>query len=487
MKFNSYIWELYKTSEAGKEVLDSLKIRELDADLDDLSRQLVFAARAHAQQVRVNSDEDALAYIESIASGLPLTSYPVLQELFGDVLKADDILHNIYLLSSGWYLAHSDFFLPYDFSKTFDLLESLSGEFGFSLPPVPNRSDIKGRVRYYGLVNQTWHEFRRSNNLDPAEMIAFLYDFAQNFFQTEPELPAPSKVWLLIGGAGKESDFETLDNAQADTQDYWQANLATRRGDVLVMYCKSPRSYIHSIWRAVTDGFADPFFYYQNLIWIGHPVKVPPVHFKEMQAHSVLKENRYMRANLQGASGKPLTLQEYEAILELLKNKGFDGANLPRPEGFSHLPDLAVYVERDVEEKLVEPLLTRLGYTPDDWLRQMPLRMGRGERFYPDYAFFPVLARGEDKAKMVLETKYRIVSQRALRETYTQARSYSQRLQAHIMVLAALDGLWVFPKTNSDFSFDNVQVYHWKDLEQPDTFHELLQRLGRDVVAAYRA
>ncbi len=292
--------------------------------------------------------------------------------------------------------------------------------------------------------------------------MAFLYDFAPNFLQDEPELPAPSKVWLLIGGAGKDSDFETLDNAQADTQIHWQANLETRRGDVLVMYCKSPRSYIHSIWRAVTDGFADPFFYYQNLMWMGHPVKVPSVHFREMQGHPVLAENRYMRANLQGASGKPLTLAEYEAILELLAEKGFDGANLPRPEGFSHLPDLDIYIERDVEEQLVEPLLTRLGYMPSDWMRQMPLRMGRGERFYPDYAFFPVLARGEDKAKMVLETKYRITSQRALLETYTQARSYAQRLQAHVIVLAALDGLWVFPKFGNDFDFDKMQVYTWK-------------------------
>lgn len=485
MKFNSYIWELYKMSEAGMEALNSLKARELDADLQGIDKQLVYAARDHAQKTAVNSDEDALAYVETIATGLPLTSHSELQEIFGEVLEAEDILYNIYLLSSGWYLAHPNFFLPYDFAKLFDQLEHLSAEFNFSLPPLPNRSDATGRVRYYGLINQTWQQFRRSNNLAPEEMTAFLYDFAQNFFQEGLELPAPSKVWLLIGGAGKASDFETLDNAQADTQIYWQANRETRRGDVLVMYCKSPRSYIHSIWRAVTDGFADPFFYYHNLMWMGHPVKVPPVHFREMQAHPILAENRYMRANLQGASGKPLTLQEYEAILELLKDKGFNGADLPRPEGFAHLPDLDIYVERDVEEKLVEPLLIRLGYTPSDWLRQMPLRMGRGERFYPDYAFFPVLARGKDKAKMVLEAKYRTASQRVLLETYTQARSYAQRLQAHIMVLAALDGLWIFSKSDDDFSFDNVQAFAWKDLEHPDRFYELRQFIGRNVVLAY--
>ena len=485
MKFNSYIWELYKNSEAGREFLEALKLRELDTDLEEIDKQLVYAARDHARQTTITCDKDALTYVENIATGLPLSSHPQLQEFFGGKLEVGDLLHNIYLLSSGWYLAHPDFFLPYDFPRLFDLLEDIAGEFDFVLPPVPNRSDLKGRVRYYGLVNQTWQEFRRSNNFDSAEMIAFLYDFAPNFFQDEAELPAPSKVWLLIGGAGKESDFETLDNAQADTRVHWQANLETRRGDVLIMYCKSPRSYVHSVWRAVTDGFADPFFYYQNLIWIGRPVKVPPVHFKEMQAHPVLKENRYMRANLQGASGKALTLEEYEAILELLAVKGFDGSELPRPEGLAQLPQLDIYVERDIEEKLVEPLLTRLGYKPDDWLRQMPLRMGRSERFYPDYAFFPVLARGEDKAKMVLEAKYRITGQRALRETYTQARSYAQRLQAHVIVLAALDGLWVFTKSGGDFGFDNVQVCTWQDLEHPDKFHELQHFIERNKVMAY--
>ena len=45
--------------------------------------------------------------------------------------------------------------------------------------------------------------------------------------------------------------------------------------------------------------------------------------------------------------------------------------------------------EKDVEKNLLEPLLIKIGYKKDDWIRQMKIRMGRGHRIYPDYAIFP--------------------------------------------------------------------------------------------------
>lgn len=45
---------------------------------------------------------------------------------------------------------------------------------------------------------------------------------------------------------------------------------------------------------------------------------------------------------------------------------------------------------------------------------------------------------------MVLEAKDRIAARRALRKAYYQAKSYALRLQGRMLLLAALDGLWLF-------------------------------------------
>ena len=42
--------------------------------------------------------------------------------------------------------------------------------------------------------------------------------------------------------------------------------------------------------------------------------------------------------------------------------------------------------QRDVKVQLVDPLLRRAGLESGDWVRQLAVRMGRGERVYPDYA-----------------------------------------------------------------------------------------------------
>jgi hypothetical protein len=113
--------------------------------------------------------------------------------------------------------------------------------------------------------------------------IAFLYDFAPRVLAAEQdaELPPPSRVWFTMGGISDNGDFEFLDKADSNTTARWQGNVETRRGDVILMWCVAPRSYLHSIWRALDDGFADPFFYFYNSMRIGRCIKLPPVCFRE--------------------------------------------------------------------------------------------------------------------------------------------------------------------------------------------------------------
>ena len=184
---------------------------------------------------------------------------------------------------------------------------------------------MAGRARYYAQLNGAFHKFRQSYGLSTVEMCAFLYDFAPRFLvENKDELPEPSKIWLIIGGTGENGDFEWLEESteHESSLSHWQENLGTRRGDVLLLYCVMPHSCIHSIWRAMTDGFVDPFFYCHSTVWIGQPVKTVPVTFKEMKADPLLSQKGVIRAHLQGPSGKPFTLEEYDAVLAIMQRKG---------------------------------------------------------------------------------------------------------------------------------------------------------------------
>lgn len=68
-------------------------------------------------------------------------------------------------------------------------------------------------------------------------------------------MPQPKKAFFVGDGINNNGDFEYLDKANDNTVYNWQGNPDTQPGDIIVMYCLSPRSYIHSIWRAVTEIF----------------------------------------------------------------------------------------------------------------------------------------------------------------------------------------------------------------------------------------
>lgn len=305
-------------------------------------------------------------------------------------------------ISLGMYQAHSDYFLPYEFHRRLHQLEAVHREFGIPLPAIPGKQQKEQRARFYLNVNAAWQEFRALHGLSPSEMRAFLYDFASELVPatSTADLPAPAKVWMVTGGSW---DIEVADTAEPTAVFGWGANAAVRRGDILVVYLVRPLGAIHSIWRACSDGFIDPVSHYHSIAWIGAALRVANVSLNELRAHPVFGSKSAVRANFQGLHGKvPLSFEEYEALLAAMAAKGQDLSALPRLAAAVGLPAVDLLSERDVEVQLVEPLLERLGYASGDWVRQMPVRMGRGERNYPDYAIGAVALRGEESARMVV-------------------------------------------------------------------------------------
>jgi hypothetical protein len=369
--------------------------------------------------------------------------------------------------------------------RRFDEFAAICHSFGIPIPPPPGKTQKRERAIYYLAINEALQEFRRLHQLSPQEMVAFLCDFAPRVLAAErdSELPPPSRVWFTMGGINNNGDFEFLDQTDENSTARWQGNVDTRRGDVILMWCVAPRSYLHSIWRAIDDGFADPFFYFYNSMRIGRPIKVPPVLFKDFLEDPVLSRNKSVRSHFQGAGGKPFPLEDYLRLLELLEIKGCDIARLPVPPWHAFVFGEGLQNERDVEVQLVEPLLSRLGYSSGDWCRQMPLRMGRGERNYPDFAVQPNPKPGEESAGFLIEAKYEIATRRQIEDAFLQAKSYALRLQAQAFVLAAKEGIWLYRQADA-FSSDHYVHWSWQDIEHPDRFHELSNELGKGQLGA---
>ena len=482
--FNAFVWQLYKESERGKRAIEQClslnssldKASNAYAEIDPTVADLMNAIRDFAAKECVRTIQQASELFDKLISpGLPI--------YFSDsdetiTFVAEDLNDLIHPVSVSLYIAHPDYFMPYGFTNSFADLKRISELFNLALPPTPHKKDTKGRGRYYAQLNNAFYEFRQSYGLSTAEMYAFLHDFALEFLvENDDVLPEPSKVWPIIAGVYNEDDFQWLADAQEDSLAPWNENPNIRRGDILLIYCIRPHNALCYLARAVTDGFTDPFCHYYNVVWLGDILSTPPITFGELAAHPQLAQSSVVKTRMQGPNSGSFTLEEYDAILAIMASKGQDVSQLPRPRTVSFLPSTELQNERDVEVSLIEPLLLRLGYTEEDWLRQMRLRMGRGERIYPDYVFGAETKRGEERADMVLEAKFTISGDKALRESYAQAVSYAYRLRAEVVMLGAREGLWLFKQKRGSFSLMSFSFYGWEDLQNPDTLFELKKLL----------
>lgn len=397
----------------------------------------------------------------------------------GDDADCRDFAADIASISAALHRWAPEHFAVYALSKQFDRVRRYLEEMGVALAAPPGERKYRERALYYLEVNAAFQQLRATYKMTPVELHAFMYDMLPQCFPDPvlEELPTAERAWLLL--ADPDADFDDLDAMDADTERPWQGSVDMRVGDLAVMWCRSPRSSVHSIWRVVSPGTSDPFFFHYRLTRIAHGTRVPPVTFKELSADPVWAVKPATRAHFQNAGGREITCAEYEALVALLDVKG--ASNLPglfrRPV---NVPD-DVQNESDVETRLLEPLFGRLGLAASDWTRQLRLRMGRGHRVYPDYAFDVRGGYGEDTASFIVEAKYRVPNDKALTSAYQQAFSYALRLDAAAFMLCAVEGIWFYARVGGGFAPRRVLRLTWDELASADRF-----ALLRDAVASAR-
>ena len=293
-------------------------LRELDAPVPE-TREAAHALYLDLlQRGVVIREKDVSAFMESAGEVEPSDSPEDPDEALvtvggGDADGAREWLARIGGLSWALHGHAPEAFVPYAFSNQFDRFEAICSEFDIALARPPGLQDYVGRAEFYLAINDALQELREQLDLSPPEFDAFLYGFCceQVTLDEVQELPSAQRAWLLL--ANPETDFDMLDQADLENREHWQGHYDVRPGDICVMWCRSPRSYVHSIWRATTRGFADPFFFYYRVIRIGWAVKVPPLKFRELQADATWAVKPATRAHFQNSSGKEISASEYQA------------------------------------------------------------------------------------------------------------------------------------------------------------------------------
>lgn len=170
--------------------------------------------------------------------------------------------------------------------------------------------------------------------------------------------------------------------------------------------------------------------------------------------------------------------EDYLELLRMIKAKGFDINILPKLYAPTLPKNLDIRKEKDVEKLLLERLLNSMDwYENKDFIRELGIKAGRGRRIFPDYALHYDNKPNEEKAKVLIEAKLHMKNNQAIEDAFIQAKSYAQLLESSVIVLCDKYYLFVYEKKQS-FDRNSYKRYTWLDMENPDIFNELKNKLN---------
>ena len=488
MRFNQYTWSLYKNSPKGEATISSFSDRkewiEEEQILEKYNPRLkdsfnkdticnilecfwCYKVSEYENIEFPELEQAGILYEEIISTGLRIENEQVL-----DIGDFDRMLEYIPFLSIELNYLLGDYFFPYLYIDRFYELKKLADHFEIELPPIPKKLDYKSRCMYYWELCKVFYQFRTGNSLTPDELSAFMYDYVPNllYMEEKSEIPKPSQAWFiggLIRGYGEQW-----------TTGFWQSNQETKKGDILIHYETVPISAITCLWTAQTDGIIDPFFHYYSNTYISNRIDIPHITLKELREDEYFSSHPLIRKNFQGVNGWPMSSEDYSELLRMIKAKGFDTETLPKLYAPSLPQNVSIDIEWDVEQQLLEPLLNSMGwYENKDFIRQLPIHAGRGHRIFPDYALHYDNKPDEEKAKVLIEAKFYMKNNQEIEDAFLQARSYACLLESAVIVLCDKQCLIVYEKKQS-FDRDSYKKYYWGELENPDVFNELKNKLN---------
>ena len=475
MKFNKFVWGNYLLSEDAnswkmffenhKDLYFSRdeKIKSFLRDRfkngfglwtqeNDVDTEIDFVCSRY-EDLTLNIDDGVVGFAKTITSENERDTFFRLlyEEKFEDEENSEDYYqfsyHDIPSLSVALYILYPEYFFPYYFFPNMRQIQNIFNTFGIFLPPIPIRKNEEDRFFYYLELCKSLRDFWISHDLDLKQIPIFLYGFCPNILENEHQpwetLPKPQRAIFIGGGGSQNGDAGRLDLVTHQSQTNWGGGKDSSVGDIVVMYVRSPRSEIHSIWRVIQPGSIEPFFHYYETCKIGFPIKVPALHLNELKSDLILSEMGLVRGNLQGLNGRTIPKKYYDRILWMLERKGADLETLPHLEDIER-NDIVLRNEQDVEMQVLEPFLKEIGYQESDWQRQVSLQVGRSEKVIPDYLIkIKRHSLNRISADWVWEAKFSINNHKQLEKDFNQAVSYAKLVEAKGVSLLSKEGLWV--------------------------------------------
>lgn len=379
-----------------------------------------------------------------------------------------DLIDNTHI----WSFNEPDIFFPYLFQRCFNILLSIADMFDIELPPIPGKTKYLDRMLYYADLCDVFSCFANENELTSEELFAFLYEYAPSCLGgTEwvcNDIPEPRNVFVF-GFGNKYPEREP------NMKWICQGSPEMQPGDIGILYHWAPDSCFTSVWRAISLGFYDPLGLHDRYVCYGNPVSIPSISCSELKADPIFKDTAIVKTNMLRMDGAPMLPSEYMHLLDMVRLKGDIPKIIPTIDLRTQINCGKLLLERDVEIYLLEPLLLRLGWNPENWCRQMPVHIGRGISKYPDYVINPVYTRYNEHGDIVLEAKLTIPNNKQLEQDRGQARSYAKLLNARAYVLVAKEGIWI---SKIDDSFSSITAYTWTELEDANVFTQVYSAIG---------
>lgn len=496
--FNNYTWSLYLKSNK-----DTIKLFRDTISKEKISKKYLDKIIQLHQIYNPDSSitegikKDLIDVIEEFNQGYfiindnsikELTIDSILDKLIQDIKKyqetdKDTMLNFISYITyytTFLFFMFPDLFIPYYFQYNFNFLKLITKELNIELPEIPLRNDYIGRIKYYGTICKVLREFQFENELSTEELCALIYEFAPNYLggyscYIVEDYGSPEGAYF-IGASLKDNYFLKNKNAlkNKDTITLWQANPETKVGDAIVMYLTSPDSSIDYIWRSVSKGFNDPFFFYYRCTYISNPTKVHKIRLKKLKSNRRLKKMSIVRKNMQGINGTEIYPSDYNYLLDLMKS------NLERID-FGILKGKTEYKdEHDFEFNYLNFLVEKLGYKREEFVNQLNIIVGNsGSNFklIPDIVLLPILESNVFSAFTVIEAKVKIQNNKELVEAKNQVKSYARQLLCKFAVVASPEKIWIMC-SDDDFKKVIFEVYT-EELENPDVFRKLKLLIGK--------
>lgn len=513
---NKNIWNLYKNSERGQNAISLFTINN-DTNIEEkitsifhfckdylggfaqekhfITRFFLISDNIFADNLLFEENELVSEYFNRLIDNLEIGYVDITNDgkLIKDrkikpLIKQQDykrICSLIPDLSLVLYSLFPDAFIPILFPEKFDVLMKILDVLEIPMPALPASTDKRARLLFYNDLCENIFSFSERHGLSSAETCACIYDFALMLLDNEDsyitDLPGPTNIWIT---GGSKKDYEQfLKNPTDKATSEWTCNENTKRGDIIVMYVLTPYSCIQSIWRAEIDGVYTPFNYYNSRTKVTDGIVIPQITLNDLRSDKYFSELSIVRKNFQGVNGIKFTAKDYFELQRILIEKGFDVSILPQLYNPNLDFSLNLTNEKDVEEKLLIPLLLKLGYVESDWTRQLSQKVGRKEKAIPDFVFFP---KGEtlfQNSPMIIEAKYSMESSLERTKSYNQALSYARIMKSSIFAICDKDRIIIYKERNGLFDrFSPVYEKHWLNLNEVEVFAELKLLIGKEII-----